>query len=207
MSYTLTTVARPTEQQGKGASRRLRKENLVPAIVYGGDAEPVSVCVKKNELVKALEDDAFFSSVTTLALDGENHEVVVKALQRHPSKGFPLHVDFQRIVRGQVMNFHVPVHLVNVEKSAGKKAGGILSTLVNDIEVSCMPRHLPEAIEVDVSALEIGESIHLKDVKLPSDVTLVIHEESDAERVIATMQAPSVEPAAEEAATEEKGEE
>ncbi|AKG07017.1 50S ribosomal protein L25 [Moraxella bovoculi] len=96
MSYTLNAVARSAEEQGKGASRRLRKENLVPAIIYGGKGEPVSICVKTNELVKALEDEAFFSTTTTLALEGGNEEVVIKALQRHPSKGFPLHVDFQR---------------------------------------------------------------------------------------------------------------
>lgn len=96
MSYTLTAVARAADQQGKGASRRLRKENLVPAIIYGGNQEAVSICVKTNELVKALSDDAFFSTTTTLNLDGAEHKVVIKALQRHPSKGFPLHVDFQR---------------------------------------------------------------------------------------------------------------
>lgn len=94
--FTLNGVARAADQQGKGASRRLRKENLVPAIIYGGNAEPVAICVKTNELVKALESEAFFSSVTTLVIDGTEHKAVIKALQRHPSKGFPLHVDFQR---------------------------------------------------------------------------------------------------------------
>ena len=87
MSYTLNAVARSAEEQGNGASRRLRKENLVPAIIYGGKGEPVSICVKTNELVKALEDEAFFSSTTTLALEGGNEEVVIKALQRHPPAG------------------------------------------------------------------------------------------------------------------------
>ena len=95
MSFTLTAVARPTELQGKGASRRLRKENLIPAIVYG-KGEPVSISVKNNELVRALEEDAFFTSTITLALEGGNETVTIKALQRHPSKGIPLHVDFVR---------------------------------------------------------------------------------------------------------------
>lgn len=94
--FTLNGVARAADQQGKGASRRLRKENLIPAIIYGGNAEPVAICVKNNELVKALESEAFFSSVTTITVDGTAHNVVIKALQRHPAKGFPLHVDFQR---------------------------------------------------------------------------------------------------------------
>lgn len=94
--FTLNGVARGADQQGKGASRRLRKENLIPAIIYGGKQEPISICVKTNELVKALESDEFFSTVTTIAIDGAEHKVVIKALQRHPAKGFPLHVDFQR---------------------------------------------------------------------------------------------------------------
>lgn len=94
--FTLNGVIRTESQQGKGASRRLRKENLVPAIIYGGNAEPLAICVKNNELVKALESEAFFSSVTTINVDGTEHQVVIKALQRHPSKAFPLHVDFQR---------------------------------------------------------------------------------------------------------------
>ncbi|MDH2273723.1 50S ribosomal protein L25/general stress protein Ctc [Moraxella porci] len=209
--FTLTGVVRADDQQGKGASRRLRKENLIPAIIYGGNDEPVSICVKNNELVKALSNEAFFSSVIAINLDGNDQEVIIKALQRHPAKGFPLHVDFQRIVRGQTMNFHVPVHVVNEDTSAGKKAGGILTTLVNDIEVNCLPRNLPEAIEIDVAKLEIGESIHLSDVKLPAELTLVTHDEADLNRTIVTMQAPTVaetaeedaEAASEEAASEE----
>lgn len=200
--FTLTGVVRANDQQGKGASRRLRKENLIPAIIYGGNDEPVSICVKINELVKALSNEAFFSSVIAINLDGKDQEVIIKALQRHPAKGFPLHVDFQRIVRGQAMNFHVPVHVVNEDTSVGKKAGGILTTLVNDIEVSCLPRNLPEAIEIDVAKLEIGESIHLSDVKLPAELTLVTHDEADLNRTIVTMQAPTVAETA-EAASEE----
>ena len=200
--FTLTGVVRADDQQGKGASRRLRKENLIPAIIYGGNDEPVSICVKINELVKALSNEAFFSSVIAINLDGKDQEVIIKALQRHPAKGFPLHVDFQRIVRGQTMNFHVPVHVINEETSVGKKAGGILTTLVNDIEVNCLPRNLPEAIEIDVAKLEIGESIHLSDVKLPAELTLVTHDEADLNRTIVTMQAPTVAETA-EAASEE----
>ena len=200
--FTLTGVVRANDQQGKGASRRLRKENLIPAIIYGGNDEPVSICVKINELVKALSNEAFFSSVIAINLDGKDQEVIIKALQRHPAKGFPLHVDFQRIVRGQAMNFHVPVHVVNEDTSVGKKAGGILTTLVNDIEVNCLPRNLPEAIEIDVAKLEIGESIHLSDVKLPAELTLVTHDEADLNRTIVTMQAPTVAETA-EAASEE----
>nr|WP_323843286.1 50S ribosomal protein L25/general stress protein Ctc [Moraxella sp. Pampa] len=202
MSYTLNAVARATEQQGKGASRRLRKENLIPAIIYGGEGEPVSICVKTNELVKAISEDAFFSSIISIELDGQKHEVVIKALQRHPSKGFPLHADFQRIVRGQEMNFNVPVQFVNEEASAGKKAGGVLTQLMNDIQVTCLPRNLPEFIEVDVAALEVGDNIRLGDVVLPEGLTLVLHDDSELDNAVVSMQAPTVEKVEEESEEE-----
>lgn len=193
MSYTLNAVARSAEEQGKGASRRLRKENLVPAIIYGGESEAVSICVKTNELVKAISEDAFFSSIIGIELDGTKQEVIIKALQRHPSKGFPLHADFQRIVRGQEMNFSVPVRVINEEESAGKKTGGVLTQLVNDIQVTCLPRNLPEFIEIDVAKLEVGDNIRLGDVALPQGLSLVLQDDSELENSIVSMQAPTVE--------------
>nr|WP_283162898.1 50S ribosomal protein L25/general stress protein Ctc [Moraxella sp. Tifton1] len=193
MSYTLNAVVRSNEQQGKGASRRLRKENLIPAIIYGGEGEAVSICVKTNELVKAISEDAFFSSIISIELDGTKQEVIIKALQRHPSKGFPLHADFQRIVRGQEMNFSVPVRVINEEESAGKKTGGVLTQLVNDIQVTCLPRNLPEFIEIDVAKLEVGDNIRLGDVALPQGLSLVLQDDSELENAIVSMQAPTVE--------------
>lgn len=193
MSYTLNAVARSAEEQGKGASRRLRKENLIPAIIYGGEGEAVSICVKTNELVKAISEDAFFSSIIGIELDGTKQEVIIKALQRHPSKGFPLHADFQRIVRGQEMNFSVPVRVINEEESAGKKTGGVLTQLVNDIQVTCLPRNLPEFIEIDVAKLEVGDNIRLGDVELPQGLSLVLQDDSELENAIVSMQAPTVE--------------
>lgn len=193
MSYTLNAVARSAEEQGKGASRRLRKENLIPAIIYGGESEAVSICVKTNELVKAISEDAFFSSIIGIELDGTKQEVIIKALQRHPSKGFPLHADFQRIVRGQEMNFSVPVRVINEEESAGKKTGGVLTQLVNDIQVTCLPRNLPEFIEIDVAKLEVGDNIRLGDVALPQGLSLVLQDDSELENAIVSMQAPTVE--------------
>ncbi|MFL1731982.1 50S ribosomal protein L25/general stress protein Ctc [Moraxella oculi] len=193
MSYTLNAVVRSNEQQGKGASRRLRKENLIPAIIYGGEGEAVSICVKTNELVKAISEDAFFSSIIGIELDGTKQEVIIKALQRHPSKGFPLHADFQRIVRGQEMNFSVPVRVINEEESAGKKTGGVLTQLVNDIQVTCLPRNLPEFIEIDVAKLEVGDNIRLGDVALPQGLSLVLQDDSELENAIVSMQVPTVE--------------
>lgn len=187
MSYTLNAVLRGEKEQGKGASRRLRRANLVPAIVYGGNDKPVSICVKNNELVRALEDEAFFASLINLSLDGSTEEVVIKALQRHPSKGIPLHVDFQRVVRGQTMNFTVPLHFVGT--SVGVKAGGMLSTNITEIEVNCLPRQLPEFIEVDVTELNVGDLLRLSDIKLPEGFSVVELTHGGTDRVVVSVQA------------------
>lgn len=198
MSYTLNAVVRNEQEQGKGASRRLRKQNLVPAIVYGGNDKAVSICVKNNELVRALEDEAFFSSLINLSLDGGSEEVVIKALQRHPSKGIPLHVDFQRVVRGQSMNFTVPLHFVGT--SVGAKAGGVLSTNITEVEVTCLPRQLPEFIEVDVTALNVSDLLRLSDIKLPEGLSVVELTHGGTDRVVVSVQAPTVEPKSEDSA-------
>ncbi len=191
--FTLTVVNRDADKQGKGASRRLRKENLVPAIIYGVNGEPKSIAVKTNELVKALESDAFFSSILDLTVDGQKEEVVIKAMQRHPSKNFPLHVDFQRVVRGQTMNFTVPLHFVGKENAAGSKNGGILQTNMTEVEISCLPRQLPEFIEVDVSGFEIGDMIHLSELKLPEGASVTQLDHNGTDRVVVIMQPPTLE--------------
>lgn len=197
--YTVHGVARSLEQQGKGASRRLRKQNLVPAIIYGGNEEPTAISIRMNEMVKFLENEAFFSSILTIIVDGEEHQGVIKDLQRHPSKGFPMHADFQRIIKGQKIHMNVPVHFVGREEAPGTKASGVLSTLVSDLEIVCLPSMLPEYIEVDVSKMEIGDSLHLTDIVLPEGVILQEMEVEDfADRTIANMQPPTVEEVDEE---------
>lgn len=120
--FAINAVDRSAEQQGKGASRRLRKQNLVPAIIYGGNEEPTAISIKLNEMVKSLEYEAFFSQVLTITTDkGDEHQVVIKDLQRHPAKGFPMHADFQRIVKGQKINMNVPVHFSGREDAPGTK--------------------------------------------------------------------------------------
>lgn len=219
--FTLTVVNRDADKQGKGASRRLRKQNLVPAIIYGGNEEPTTIAIKNNELWKLLENEAFFSNILTIKLDGQEELAVIKDLQRHPSKGFPMHADFQRIVKGEKINMNIPVHFVGRETAPGVKAGGILSTLVTDIEIVCLPQDLPEYLEVDVSELEIGESLHLTDIKLPEGVILFeLDVDEPIDRTVVNMQAPTVEevdedteevdaadvPASEQGGEEDKGE-
>ncbi|KAA0913580.1 50S ribosomal protein L25/general stress protein Ctc [Psychrobacter sp. ANT_WB68] len=193
--FAINAVDRSAEQQGKGASRRLRKQNLVPAIIYGGNEEPMAISIKINELVKSLEYEAFFSQILTITTDkGDEHQVVIKDLQRHPAKGFPMHADFQRVVKGQKINMNVPVHFAGREEAPGTKAGGILSTLVTDIEIVCLPSQLPEYLELDVSGMEIGDLFRLSDIKLPEGVIIFDLDMEDAhDRTVVNMQPPTVE--------------
>ena len=193
--FAINAVDRSAEQQGKGASRRLRKQNLVPAIIYGGGEEPTAISIKINELVKSLEYEAFFSQILTITTDkGDEQQVVIKDLQRHPAKGFPMHADFQRIVKGQKINMHVPLHFAGREEAPGTKAGGILSTLVSDVEIVCLPSQLPEYLEIDVSGMEIGDLFRLSDIKLPEGVIIFDLDMEDAhDRTIVNMQPPTVE--------------
>ena len=200
--FAINAVDRSAEQQGKGASRRLRKQNLVPAIIYGGGEEPTPISIKINELVKSLEYEAFFSQILTITTDkGDEQQVVIKDLQRHPAKGFPMRADFQRIVKGQKINMNVPLHFAGREEAPGTKAGGVLSTLVTDVEIVCLPSQLPEYLEVDVSGMEIGDLFRLSDIKLPEGVIIFDLDMEDAhDRTIVNMQPPTVEEVDEDAA-------
>ncbi|MGP5314218.1 50S ribosomal protein L25/general stress protein Ctc [Psychrobacter faecalis] len=199
--FAINAVDRSAEQQGKGASRRLRKQNLVPAIIYGGGEEPTAISIKINELVKSLEYEAFFSQILTITTDkGDEQQVVIKDLQRHPAKGFPMHADFQRIVKGQKINMNVPLHFAGREEAPGTKAGGILSTLVSDVEIVCLPSQLPEYLEIDVSGMEIGDLFRLSDIKLPEGVIIFDLDMEDAhDRTVVNMQPPTVEEVDEDA--------
>ena len=198
--FAINAVDRSADQQGKGASRRLRKQNLVPAIIYGGGEEPMAIAIKINEMVKSLEYEAFFSQVLTITVDGEEHQAVIKDLQRHPAKGFPMHADFQRIVKGQKINMNIPLHFSGREDAPGTKAGGILSTLVTEVEIVCLPSQLPEYLEVDVSGMEIGDLFRLSDINIPEGVIIFDLDMEDAhDRTIVNMQPPTVEEVDEDA--------
>ena len=160
---------------GKGASRRLRRnESLVPAVIYGGEKPAQSISLLAKDLAKLLENEAAFSHVLTLNVAGANESVVIKALQRHPAKGFVLHADFQRVVAGQKLTAHVPLHFINEATAVGvKQQGGEISHTISEVEVSCLPKDLPEFIEVDLAKVEVGQIVHLSDIKLPKGVELV----------------------------------
>lgn len=192
----LSAVVRGEDLQGKGASRRLRKQNQVPAIIYGADKEPLSVSLRYNELIKSLETEAFFSHILTINVeDHGEEEVVIKALQRHPSKNTPMHADFQRIVRGQAMHIVVPVHYIGADDAPGHKKGGVFVSNATELEITAIPSKIPEFLSVDVSKMEVGDSIHLLDIKLPKGVAIRELEVAEPfNRTVATMQAPTLEP-------------
>ena len=161
------------KDEGKGASRRLRRAASIPAIVYGGTAAPQSIQLEHEKTWLASQNEWFYSSILDLDLDGKVQKVLLRDIQRHPYKQIIMHLDFQRVDENQALRAKVPLHFLNQEKSpAGKTAGVVILHELNEIGVSCLPRDLPEFIEVDLANLELGQSLHLSDLKLPEGVTL-----------------------------------
>lgn len=173
MKTSFELVAEFRDDQGKGASRRLRRDGKVPAILYGGpqDARPLSL--NHTKLVQVLNDERCYSTILDIKVGEEKQAAVLKDLQRHPYKNQILHVDFQRVFEGEPIRLHVPLHFINETGCIGVKGqGGIISHLRNEIEVLCLPKHLPEFIEVDVIDLGLNQLIHLSELKLPTGVQL-----------------------------------
>ncbi len=165
--------AEPRTDVGKGASRRLRLTNKVPAIVYGAAREPEMLTLVHHEINHALENEAFYSHILDLKIGGKAQKVVLRDLQRHPNKPQILHVDFQRVSASEKLHMNVPLHFVGDDVAPGVKTdGGIVSHLMNDVEVICLPKDLPEYLEVDLTNLELNQSIHLSELKLPSGVEI-----------------------------------
>ncbi|HEY6609874.1 MAG TPA: 50S ribosomal protein L25/general stress protein Ctc [Pseudomonas sp.] len=160
---------------GKGASRRLRRNaSLVPAVIYGGDKAPLSISLLAKDFAKLLENEASYSHVLSLNVDGTVETVLIKALQRHPAKGFVLHADFIRAVADHKLTTSVPLHFINAETAdAVKLQGGEISHTMSEVEVSCLPKDLPEFIEVDLAKVAIGQTVHLSDLTVPAGVELV----------------------------------
>ncbi|WP_295801086.1 50S ribosomal protein L25/general stress protein Ctc [uncultured Microbulbifer sp.] len=196
--------------EGKGASRRLRRlEAKVPAIIYGGKAEPQSIALLQKDVFKALENEAVFSSVLTLNVDGKEESVILRDLQRHPAKAILLHADFQRVSADTKVHVKVPLHFLNEESCKGVKAGGIVSHTLTELDISAPASKLPEFIEVDLAGLEMDATIHISDLKLPAGVESVdLAHGEDHDLVVASVHKPrgAVEAEAEEGEGEESGE-
>lgn len=197
MSDDITVNATSRSVFGKGASRRLRRDNVVPAVVYGDSKEPQAVQLKHNEVTKHLENEAFYSQLLSLSVDGgEPVRALLKDVQRHPYKQQILHMDFVRVVAGAELQVSVPLHFINEDVCAGvKTGGGIISHNENEVLVACRPRDIPEGIDVDMAELDIGGSIHLSQLVMPEGVRLVDLNEAgdDSDRIVAAVNAPRVE--------------
>jgi len=173
------------DAQGTGASRRLRRAGQVPGIIYGGAGDALAVTMDHNELYHLLRKEAFHASVLSIDVEGSKESVVLRDTQWHPFKQQVLHIDFQRVAAGEKMHLKVPLHFVGDDVCPAVKLGGcMISHTINEIDVQCLPKDLPEFVEVDLSALESGSSVHLSQVKLPAGVELVTHGEGDP--VVAT---------------------
>ncbi|MBI1175657.1 MAG: 50S ribosomal protein L25/general stress protein Ctc [Sideroxydans sp.] len=189
--------------QGTGASRRLRKAGRVPGIIYGS-SEPVMIELDHNNLYHALRKEEFHASILTLDLEGKKEPVLLRDFQMHPFRQQVLHIDFQRVDAKKKIHMKVPLHFINAEVAPGVKiGGGIISHVLNELEIACLPANLPEFIEVDLANLELGHSVHVSDVKLPKGVEIAGHHH--AGDAVATVQVPrgAVEAAAAAAAEAE----
>jgi large subunit ribosomal protein L25 len=174
MSDNIQLNAEPRVDSGKGASRRLRRTGLVPAIVYGGDGDPQSISLIHNEFSHELESEAIYTQLIDLKIGEQSEEVILRDLQRHPFKKRVLHADFFRIDKKKPINVVVPIHAVNTDDCVGVKLdGGMLTQVATEIEVICLPKNLPEYLEVDVIELHLGETIHLSELKVPEGVEIV----------------------------------
>jgi len=166
-------VAEIREDQGKGASRRLRHQGKVPAIIYGAGRPPRNLTFDHNKVMHELENEKFYSSILNIKVGDKSQAAVVKDIQRHPAKRQVLHMDFQRVVEDEKIKMNVPIHFTGEDVATGvKQEGGSVMHLETDVEVSCLPRDLPEYFEVDVSELGLNEMLYMADIKLPEGVEI-----------------------------------
>ena len=166
-------IAEFRDDKGKGASRRLRREGKVPAILYGGGRPPRNLAFDHNKVIRQLENESFYSSVLNVKVGDQEQAVILKDLQRHPARRQILHMDLQRVREDEEIRMNVPIHFLNEDVAVGvKQGGGKVSHLMTDVEVVCLPRFLPEYLEIDVADLELDEMRYISDIPLPEGVTI-----------------------------------
>jgi large subunit ribosomal protein L25 len=213
VDFNITAEVR--NDMGKGASRRLRREGKFPAVVYGGTEAPMSLSLDHNAMVHNLENEAFYSHILTLEIDGKKQKAVLKDLQRHPAKPVLLHADFMRVSDKEKIKMHVPLHFINEDQAPGLKVGGVVTHNMTEVEVLCLPKDLPEYLEVDLAGVEMEQILHLTNIKLPAGVELVelLHGEGHDQAIAAIHKTRASKDAdetaaegGEEASSEDKGE-
>ena len=190
MSTNFTINAKSREDTGKGASRRLRRlTGEVPAIIYGGKKSAEKISILHKDITKALENDAVYSSIISLSIDGKAEDTIIKDIQRHPAKQIILHMDFLRVSKTTKLQTRVPLNFINEDICIGVKlGGGLIAHTMTDIEVSCLPKDLPEAIDVDMAEVDVGQIVHLSDLTLPNGVESVsLSQGADYDLTVATV--------------------
>lgn len=175
---------------GRGAARRLRRSGGVPAVLYGAGKDNQMLTLEESHVRKQLEFEAFFSHILTVKVDGEETQAVLKALQRDPATQRISHMDLLRVSSTQEITMHVPLHFLNEETCPGKKQGGVVNHLLVDVEVSCLPKDLPEYIEVDMGNLDVGDSLHLSEVLVPEGVQLLALVDAEHDQPVVTVAHP-----------------
>jgi len=174
MAKEFDLIADYREDQGKGASRRLRHEGKVPAIIYGAGRPPRSITFDHNKVMQQLDNESFYSSILNVKVGEKSQAAILKDVQRHPAKRLIMHIDLQRIVEDQAIKMNVPIHYLGEEDAVGvRDGGGTVTKMVNDIEVTCLPKDLPEYLELDISPLDLDEMMYITDIKLPEGVEIV----------------------------------
>ena len=186
--------AEPRNELGKSASRRLRRTGRIPGTVYGANKEPQSISLSHDEVLHQLDHEAFYSSILTINVSAESERVVVKDLQRHPYKSEILHIDFQRIDEKQKITMRVPIHFLNEQQCEGvKSGGGVVSRIMTELEISCLPMDLPEYIDVDLANVNVGEAVHLSDIVLPEGVEIyALQHGGDSSSSVASVNVPKI---------------
>ena len=190
MSTNFTINAKSREDTGKGASRRLRRlTGEVPAIIYGGKKDAEKISILHKDITKALENDAVYSSIISVSIDGKAEDTIIKDIQRHPAKQIILHMDFLRVSKTTKLQTRVPLNFINEDICVGVKlGGGLIAHTMTDIEVSCLPKDLPEAIDVDMAEVDVGQIVHLSDLTLPDGVESVsLSQGADYDLTVATV--------------------
>lgn len=174
MAKRFSLAAEPREGAGKGASRRLRRAGKVPGILYGGGQQPTPVAMEKNELLRNAEQEAFFSSILDVTLGGEHLQAIVKGIQVHPARRAIVHLDLQRVLATEKIRMTIPLHFLNQANARGvKEGGGVIQHLMTEVEISCLPKDLPEFLTLDVVELELNKNLHLSDIPLPAGVEIL----------------------------------
>ena len=183
MSEEFNLIAEMRDDQGKGASRRLRHQGMVPAVIYGAGRDPRNLMFDHNKVLRQLEDPSFYSSILNVKVGEKSRAAIVKDIQRHPSKKQIIHIDLQRIVEDEQIKMQIPIHYLGEEDAVGVKiGGGTVTKIMTELEISCLPKDLPEFLEVDISELELDQMLNVSDISLPEGVEIsdIIKEQDQA---------------------------